>query len=460
MHTLAARPQSQFAVKNRFWQQCVGSANSRGSRASKQCRVGAASIPALLKVYRLHKTAVQRVLFLCAPALPRFAPLFLSELSCIDHMKTFHCSACQALVFFENTRCLNCSQVLAFVPQRMSMVTLSPEEGDLWRPVTQEMAESATDEVFRLCSNYAEHAVCNWAIPSSDPSALCRACTLTHTLPNLADPANLEAWARLEVAKRRLLFALLSFELPVRTKEEDPAGGLQFQFLSDSVTANGDQARVLTGHDDGIITINIAEADDIYRETQRKTQHEPYRTLLGHFRHEIGHYYWDRLVAGSARLEEFRGLFGDERQDYQAALTRHYEQGAPIDWAENFISAYATMHPWEDWAESWAHVMHIIDALETSLAVGLSAQPDRADEPALSIPKKPILERLRDFDQILDEWAALTYILNNLTRGLGLPDAYPFIISPSVTEKLRFVSVVMGQIPADKIQREQSFLAN
>jgi len=239
------------------------------------------------------------------------------------------------------------------------------------------------------------------------------------------------------------LYAILSLELPLVTKLQDGRRGLEFKFLNDTVAVNGDQSRVLTGHDDGLITINVAEADDVYRETQRQHQHEPYRTLLGHFRHEIGHYYWDQLIANSDRLEQFRQLFGDEQLDYAEAVKQHYEQGAPANWEERFISAYATTHPWEDWAESWAHVMHMVDALETAQAVGLSANPLRRDEPILSIPAKPPLARVEDFDQLVREWTSLTYVLNNLTRGLGLADAYPFVLSTPVIEKLRFVCTTM-----------------
>jgi hypothetical protein len=235
----------------------------------------------------------------------------------------------------------------------------------------------------------------------------------------------------------------MSLDLPLASKLQDAERGLEFRFLSDSVTDNGDRSRVLTGHDNGVITINVAEADDLYREGQRLRQHEPYRTLLGHFRHEIGHYYWDRLIGNGNRLEEFRKLFGDERLDYQAALKQHYDQGAPANWAERFISAYATTHPWEDWAESWAHVMHMVDALETAHAVGLSVKPARRDEPVLSIPERPSLARVEHFDSLVAEWSALTYVLNNLTRGLGLADAYPFVLSSPVIDKLRFVCASM-----------------
>ncbi|HTV77883.1 MAG TPA: putative zinc-binding peptidase [Steroidobacteraceae bacterium] len=365
-------------------------------------------------------------------------------------MKTFHCTACHSLVFFENTRCLTCKRVLAFVPKHMAMLALEPQADEQWRCV----GEIGARETLRLCRNYSEHAVCNWAMPAGDSEPLCLSCGLTHTIPDLSVEGNEQAWLKLETAKRRLVYSLLTLALPLKGKVADPQDGLEFRFLSDRVTVNGDRARVLTGHDDGVITINVAEADDVYRERMRLSQHEPYRTLLGHFRHEIGHYYWDRLIAGSGNEAKFRTLFGDERADYNAALKVHYDRGAPADWTERFISAYASMHPWEDWAETWAHVMHMVDSLETSHAVGLSVQPARPDEPSMSVPAKPVQARIADFDELMSEWSALTYVLNNLTRGLGLSDAYPFVISSPVIEKLRFVCQVMTR-SAPTTTREQ-----
>jgi hypothetical protein len=355
-------------------------------------------------------------------------------------VKTFHCTACDALVFFENTQCLSCGRKLAFAADRMSLVTLKPGESDTWLTAGN---GDAGGTAYRLCSNYSVHGVCNWSVPADAPDSLCGACALTQTIPCLDTPESHTAWAKLETAKRRAVYAILSLELPLVSKWQDPVRGLEFQFLGDAVSLNGDRSRVLTGHDNGLITINVAEADDVYRESQRQMQHEPYRTLLGHFRHEIGHYYWDRLIANSDRLEQFRRVFGDERANYELAVRQHYEQGAPANWELNFISAYATTHPWEDWAESWAHVMHMVDALETAQAVGLSVKPLRRDEPALAIPAKPPQSRVGDFDQLVREWSSLTYVLNNLTRGLGLADAYPFVLSGPVVEKLRFVASTM-----------------
>jgi hypothetical protein len=174
-------------------------------------------------------------------------------------------------------------------------------------------------------------------------------------------------------------------------------------------------------------------------------QHEPYRTLLGHFRHEIGHYYWDRLIPETEHLTQFRELFGDERADYQQALQKHYNDGPPPNWDQAYISAYATMHPWEDWAESWAHLLHMVDALETASAAGLSLKPKRRDEPSMRPPPDPLHTRHERFDQMVDAWFPLTYVLNNLNRGLGLPDSYPFVLSAPVIAKLRFIHQVVRE---------------
>jgi hypothetical protein len=194
---------------------------------------------------------------------------------------------------------------------------------------------------------------------------------------------------------------------------------------------------VLTGHDNGIITLNLAEADDAERERRRVQLHEPYRTLLGHFRHEIGHYYWDRLIRDSPHLEAFRALFGDETQDYGAALQAHYSAGEKPSWEQGYISAYATAHPWEDWAETWAHYLHMVDGLETAAACGLKLAPARADEPVMKAPpEEPALAR---FARLQRDWIALTYVMNNLNRSMGLNDAYPFVLSTPALAKLEFV---------------------
>ncbi|MEO6029226.1 MAG: putative zinc-binding peptidase [Candidatus Binatia bacterium] len=353
-------------------------------------------------------------------------------------MKIFHCDHCQQLVFFENVRCLSCSHALAYAPDVDDVLSLEAvsEEGQagqesqekLWRAAKL----GAEGKTYRLCANYDRENVCNWAIPVEDPETLCGSCRLTRVIPDLTQPGHKEAWYRLEVAKRRLVYSLLRLKLPLANKTAEPERGVAFELLADGAQP------VMTGHSDGVITISVAEADDAEREQRRLQLHEPYRTLLGHFRHEIGHYYWDRLLAGNDRLDAFRALFGDERADYAAALQRHYEQGAPPDWQERFISAYASTHPWEDWAETWAHYLHMSDTLETAAACGLTLRPRRPDEPSLKTTagqERP----LAPFEQKIAAWFPLTYVLNSLNRGLGLADGYPFVLSTPVIDKLRFV---------------------
>jgi hypothetical protein len=337
-------------------------------------------------------------------------------------MKIFHCDSCGGLVYFENTSCLNCGTALAYLPDVSEVRGLNLAEEQKWK--------STSGRHYRLCQNYIEHDVCNWAVPIEDPNTYCVSCRLTQVIPDLSVNGNRLAWAKFEAAKRRLNYSLLGFGLPVRSKLEDPKDGVAYAFLADLPGAP-----VLTGHDFGIITINLAEADDAERETRRVRLHEPYRTILGHFRHEIGHYYWDRFFLDEESLEAFRGVFGDEREDYEQALKRHYESGAPAGWQENFISTYATTHAWEDWAETWAHYLHMADALETAAAVGLSLKPRRIDEPSLKLSGQP----LASFDAMIENWVSLTYVLNNLNRGLGLQDGYPFVLSNPVIQKLRFV---------------------
>jgi hypothetical protein len=197
---------------------------------------------------------------------------------------------------------------------------------------------------------------------------------------------------------------------------------------------------VLTGHSHGVIVINLAEADDAERERRRTALGEPYRTLLGHMRHEVGHYYWSLLVErDAARLDACRRLFGDDREEYSAALSRHYRQGPPPDWQDRHVSAYAAAHAWEDWAEVWAHYLHMTDTVEIAAACGVSLRPKRADEPTLPRVTTDAARPEASFDRLLDSWFSLTYLLNNLNRGLGLADAYPFVLSTPVVEKLRFV---------------------
>jgi hypothetical protein len=347
-------------------------------------------------------------------------------------MKLFECQNCGQLLYFENTRCERCGHVLGYLPDGAVLSALTPVDGDRWRPL------SVPDQVQRFCAN-AAHEACNWLVPAEAPDAFCHACRLNRTIPDLGAPEHLLRWQRLEAAKHHLVYSLLRLDLPLVSKFEDPASGLAFDFLADAVPGSPDGPQVLTGHAQGLITINIAEADDADRERARQEMGEPYRTLLGHFRHEIGHYYWERLVRDGRLLDWFRTSFGDDRQDYGACLEAHHAEGPPADWQERFVSAYASAHPWEDFAETWAHYLHIVDTLETAVAFGLRVRPTAGRDPALATDIDFDPYRQNDFDALLEAWLPLTYAVNSLNRSMGQPDLYPFVLAPAVMAKLRFV---------------------
>ncbi len=348
-------------------------------------------------------------------------------------MKSFHCDHCEHVLFFENSRCVNCGAALAYVPEAGVMASVPPDAGESWTSANPALSGRA----FRLCRNYVDHQTCNWAVACDDVHDFCRSCRLTRVIPDISAVETRVAWYRLEIAKRRLIFTLMALGLPLLNREDDPVAGLAFEFKANP--SGSDAVNVLTGHSDGVITLNVAEADDAERERRRQGLGEPYRTLLGHMRHESGHYYWDRLIKDTPELEAYRALFGDERRDYGDALQQHYAQGAPADWPTRYVSAYASAHPWEDWAETWAHYLHMVDALETAADNGLVLRPRRADEPALSRLPPTVATGVVPFDRLIDSWYSLTYVLNNLNRSLGLPDGYPFVLSASAVDKLRFV---------------------
>ncbi|MFM0289191.1 zinc-binding metallopeptidase family protein [Paraburkholderia megapolitana] len=349
-------------------------------------------------------------------------------------MKTFHCNRCDQTVFFENIRCEHCEALLGYVPEIGEISAFDDAGEGRWRSLHPQ----ADGALFRQCHNYAVENVCNWMIPADSPDTLCRSCQLTSTIPNLTAPDNRLYWYRIESAKRRLLYTLATLGLFAPSREADPDHTLQFQFLEGD-TADGKP--VMTGHQNGLITLDIAEADDAHRERTRSALGEPYRTLLGHFRHESGHFFFDRLIAGSRWLEPFRQCFGDERADYAASLDSHYHNGPPADWPQHYVSAYATMHPWENWAETWAHYLHIVDTLDTAVSCGLKLVPDSPHEPRLT-DQTPVDET--SFDNLMKRWFPLTYVLNSLNRSLGLQDGYPFMLAPPVIDKLRFVHRVIA----------------
>jgi hypothetical protein len=352
-------------------------------------------------------------------------------------MRIFHCDHCENLVFFENTHCLGCGHLLAFLPDLMDIGSLDAAGEGTW----QSPHPDAGDRTYRLCANYSGAQVCNWAVDARRDDALCEACQLTTTIPDLTVEGHKAAWYKLEQAKRRLVYTLLNLRLPIEPRSRDPRG-LAFEFLADP--ADG-QPPILTGHNGGVITIALAEADDAERERRRAGLGEPYRTLLGHVRHESGHYYWTRLIEGTDHHDAFRAQFGDEREDYSAALNRHYANGPAADWQTRFVSAYASAHPWEDWAETWAHYLHMTDTLETAAACGVSIRPRRRDEPALPKVPETAGTLAPSFDRLMASWYPLTYLLNTLNRGLGNADAYPFVLPPPAIDKLRFVHDIVSR---------------
>ena len=332
-------------------------------------------------------------------------------------MKLYTCSNCHSLIYFENNICLHCGYSLGFNSNTLSLITLVPEEQ------------------YRYCKN-AEYATCNWLVSSTQNSEYCQACALNRVIPALTSEENLKRWKNIEVAKHRLVYSLLRLRLPVSKKIDNEETGIAFDFLADS----SPKEKVITGHDNGVITLNIEEADEAARVRHKLDLGEKYRTLLGHFRHEIGHYYWELLIKNSDALEKYRLLFGDEEADYPKALDAYYKNGAPSDWSEFYISPYATSHPWEDWAETWAHYLHMMDTLETAFSFGIRIQPDMVqDTKAIqaSIQQDPY--DMTDFGQIIKWWLPLTFAVNSLNRSMGHSDFYPFVITEPVVKKLQFI---------------------
>lgn len=327
--------------------------------------------------------------------------------------------------------------MLAYLPDRATMSAMEPREGHL--VATSLLAKG---HLYTLCKNSVDHGVCNWVVPLEDEEPLCRGCRLNDIIPDLSHPGTLQAWGRIEHAKKRLLYTLYELGLPVESWRQRK-GGLVFSFKEGDAISP-----VLTGHDDGRITLNVAEADTPFREKLREQLGESYRTVLGHFRHEIGHYYFDVLIRDSDRLAGFQNLFGDPDRDYAAELERHYRAGPPPDWQTGFVSAYATMHPWEDWAETWAHYLHMVDTLGTARNYGIALRP----EPVGS-SRAPSMLRLAargldftDFDDLVSAWLPLTLALNSFNRSMGLSDVYPFVLSQRAIEKLRFVHDVIEHV--------------
>ena len=351
-------------------------------------------------------------------------------------MKLFSCQGCGQLLYFENVRCENCGRALGYLPDINEISALDPKEGGDWTTL------AAQGVVYKFCKNY-QSGVCNWMVHPDRGEEFCAACRHNRMIPDLAVAGNDVRWGKIEAAKHRLFYSLLRLGLPLENKNDNPEHGLAFDFLSDPPESHAHN--VMIGHDNGLITLAVREADDATREKVRGELDEPYRTLLGHFRHESGHYFWDRLVAGEPGwLDAFRELFGDDRSDYDQALQKHYNKGPPAGWQDSYVSVYATTHPWEDFAETWAHYLHIVDTLETAGAFGLKVKPRRARGAlAAEISFDPY--RTARMDTLIDAWLPVEFATNSLNRSMGLTDLYPFVLSSKVMEKLGFIHALTHQ---------------
>jgi hypothetical protein len=351
-------------------------------------------------------------------------------------VKLFECQSCGNILYFENRICGHCGHRIGFQPESALLTALQPD-GSAWRAVGSASPSRS------FCAN-AAYDSCNWLVETNGEN-YCVACRHNGIIPDLSNPDRLAGWRELEIAKRRLFYSLLRWKLLPKTRQQDPGRGLVFNFLADPP----DRPKVLTGHDDGVITIALTEADDVERERRRLQMGEPYRTLLGHFRHEVGHYFWDLLVRDGGKLEACRAVFGDDSQDYEEALSRHYQEGTPSGWQENYVSAYATTHPWEDFAETWAHYLHIVDTLEMAAEFDLDVRPRLDHIGGLSTHIAFDAYQAESIEQLIAAWLPFVFAMNSVSRTMGNRDLYPFILSPNVIAKLGFIhSLVRSAVPA------------
>ena len=363
-------------------------------------------------------------------------------------MRTFRCDNCGHALFFENVQCLQCGSVLAFLPDRLSLSAIesvpSSSPIGLWRRKRPEHGFPEQQQ-YRHCQNRIAHRSCNFAVAANDPNELCVSCRQTRVLPDLSYPVNVQRWCGIEAAKRRLFYTLAKLGLVCSDHVDGIAHGPAFEFLADLPGLD-----VVTGHFEGVITLNVAEADDEERVRRRVALREPYRTLLGHLRHESGHFYWDRLIRDGGQTQAYRQVFGNESADYEAALTAHYGSGgSPANWQAKHVSAYATAHPWEDWAETWAHYLHMVDLLETAASYSTRLSVLGSDNAAADAVDDPFDNRAGGFDRLVAQWVPVTLLLNSLNRSLGQDDAYPFALTAGALNKLRYVhDVIQAAAPA------------
>lgn len=344
-------------------------------------------------------------------------------------MKRYYCQ-CKQEIFFNNLFCEKCGRDLIYDPKAETMWSgVLTDKGFVTH--SNQALPDEKDLILKPCANRNSSIVCNWSL-TSEHDAQCISCKTTRFIPDLSIPKNNERWLILERAKRQLICSLISLHLPIENYQER-VNGLAFDFLEDQRSnPNVALKHVLSGHLNGTITLNAAEADEGFLHTMKEKMGEPYRTILGHFRHEAGHYFWNILIQSDYQLKAFRELFGDERQDYKEALEKYYQQKKPKFKSSQFITPYASSHPHEDWAESWAHYLHIVDTLETAVSYGLSSY-----EP-----------KINDFSSWYSEWARVAQIMNALNRSMGLNDAYPFVLTQIVRNKLEFIDALIDGFAA------------
>ena len=354
-------------------------------------------------------------------------------------MRLYSCQYCSLPLFFENTHCVRCRSELGYWAETDSLGVLEPG-----RRGSGEWTSFAVPGLTLLRCVNSRFGVCNWMVDAADYQVFCTACRHNRIVPSTGATAGLAAWRKIESAKHKLFASLHRLGL-IAVVEKAGVDTLGFQFLEDWP----DGTPVMTGHFDGIITIATTEADDAEREQRRNMMGEPYRTLLGHFRHESAHYFWDRLVRDTSRQTECSTVFGDHTADYQEAVQRHYLKGSPSDWQKAYVSPYATMHPWEDFAETWAHYLHVMATLDTAYAYQLRMAPprDRFRASWVSDPVDPY--ETESIDELINNWLPLTTLMNSLNGAMGKDDAYPFVLSVPVIAKLGYVHGLIRQTVAE-----------
>ena len=318
---------------------------------------------------------------------------------------------------------MSCGALLRFDPATLEMRSLHWHDGSL---------VDTDGVVHETCQNDPDFGVCNWLRARGSSHPLCFGCQFNRTIPNLSTSVNKGRWARFETAKKRLFYTLLRLRLPLANGFVDPGDGLLLDFIEDRRTdpACFPESFAHTGFLGGVITINVLEADDAAREAMRVEMGESYRTMLGHLRHESGHYYWSLFNAGPDDLAAYSAIFGDISANYEDALRNYYANGPQLNWGDRHISAYASAHPLEDWAETWGHYMHIYDVLETAAVFGLSESNSGE----------------YNVREAVSIWRRLSVVLNELNRSIGVRDAYPFVVNSIVEDKLVYVDSVIRRL--------------